>query len=73
MTDIYVTVETQHTAAVTAVGIQGLSAADFRIDDLVGVSAAGKVEGSVLVYSVGSSAWTATTMLDKQNIEGGHY
>lgn len=33
----------------------------------------GKVNGSVLVYKTITQKWTATTVLDAQDITGGHY
>lgn len=33
----------------------------------------GKVNGSVLVYKTSTQKWTATTVLDAQDITGGHY
>lgn len=33
----------------------------------------GKVNGSVLVYKTSTNKWTATTVLDAQDITGGHY
>jgi hypothetical protein len=72
--DIYVKVATQQVASVTAVGIQGLSgSAGGTLDAISNVDASAKTEGSVLVYKTGTSLWTATTTLDQQNVEGGHY
>ncbi|CAB4167260.1 hypothetical protein UFOVP1666_53 [uncultured Caudovirales phage] len=71
--EIYVTVETQQVAAVTAVGIQGLSAEGLALDNLTNVDASAKTDGSVLVYKAGTAAWTATLTLEQQNVEGGHY
>lgn len=39
----------------------------------VDTSTNGKVDGSVLVYKVSTNKWTATTVLDAQDITGGHY
>lgn len=33
----------------------------------------GKQNGSVLVYRTTTNKWTATTVLDAQDITGGHY
>jgi len=67
-----VSVNTQGTTEVVAVGIQGPSGPS-------GITTAGDVDvsnlenGSVLVYKSSSSMWTATTTLEQQNLEGGHY
>ena len=67
-----VSVNTQGTTEVVAVGIQGPSGPSS-------ISAAGDVDvsnledGSVLVYKSSSSMWTATTTLEQHNLEGGHY
>lgn len=37
------------------------------------VDATNKVEGSVLVYSAQNQKWVATTQLENQNVESGHY
>jgi hypothetical protein len=33
----------------------------------------GKVNGSVLVYKASTNKWTATTILDAQDVTGGQY
>jgi hypothetical protein len=33
----------------------------------------GKVNGSVLVYKASTNKWTATTVLDSQDVTGGQY
>ena len=71
--EIYVTVETQQVAAVTAVGIQGLSAGATGIEGLINVNTSVKTNGSVLVYKAATSMWTSTTTLDAQNMEGGEF
>lgn len=67
----YVKVATQQVASVTAVGIQGMSGT--TLDSISNVDASAKTNGSLLVYKTGTSLWTATTTLDQQNVEGGHY
>jgi hypothetical protein len=49
-----------------ATGIQNIS-------DAVDVDSTNKVEGSILVYSTQNQKWVATTQLENQNIESGHY
>lgn len=60
---------------VSSVGIQGPTSADSPLSNNieVDVTTNGKLNGSVLVYKTATSKWTATTTLDAQNMEGGHY
>jgi hypothetical protein len=37
------------------------------------VDSSNKVEGSVLVYSTQNQKWVATTLLENQSVESGHY
>jgi hypothetical protein len=39
----------------------------------VDMSTNGKLNGSVLVYKTTTSKWTATTVLDAQDVTGGQY
>ena len=67
-----VSVNTQGTTEVVAVGVQGPAGPAY-------INAAGDVDvgnlenGSVLVYKSSSLKWTATRTLEGQNLEGGHY
>lgn len=47
-------------------GIQNISQASD-------VDSSNKIEGSVLVYSTQNQKWVATTLLENQNVESGHY
>lgn len=67
-----VSVNTQGTSEVIAAGIQGPSGPSF-ITSAGDVDATALQDGSVLVYKSSSLMWTATTTLDQQNLEGGHY
>ena len=58
---------------VQAVGIQGLSASNTGISGLADVDALLPADGSVLVYKQLTSKWTATTVLDAQDMEGGEF
>lgn len=60
---------------VSQVGIQGASAAEAPLsaNTEVDVTTNGKINGSILVYKTATQKWTATTTLDAQNMEGGHY
>lgn len=50
-------------------GIAGIQ----NINDALDVDSSNKVDGSILVYSAQSQKWVATTQLENQNIESGHY
>ena len=39
----------------------------------VDIATNGKVNGSVLVYKASTNKWTATTVLDAQDVTGGQY
>lgn len=39
----------------------------------VDITTNGQVNGSVLVYKTATNRWTATTILDAQDVTGGHY
>ena len=73
MTDIIAVVEILNDATVAAVGIQGLSGQATTISIISDVDAINPDNGSVLVYKTNTSKWTATTLLDEQNMEGGFY
>lgn len=44
-----------------------------NISDALDVDSTNKTEGSVLVYSTQNQKWVATTLLENQNVESGHY
>jgi hypothetical protein len=44
-----------------------------NIDDALDVDSSNKMNGSVLVYSSQNQKWVATTQLENQNVESGHY
>lgn len=44
-----------------------------RISDSLDVDSTNKTNGSVLVYSTQNQKWVATTQLENQNVESGHY
>lgn len=82
MTDIVATVQyddaitvvnAENSVVVSAVGIQGASAADASISTLGDVDTSALNDGSVLVYKMNTHKWTSTLTLDAQNMEGGHY
>ena len=44
-----------------------------NISDAFDVDSNNKTEGSVLVYSTQNQKWVATTLLENQSVESGHY
>lgn len=73
-----VSVSTQGTNEVIAVGIQGPAGpqgpvGDSTVTNAIDVDASALNNGSVLVYKTQTNKWTATTILDAQNMEGGEF
>ena len=79
-----VSVNTQGTTEVVSAGIQGPEgiqgpagpqgpAGVTNISQATDVDVTNVSDGAVLVYASNSSKWTATTTLEKQAVEGGHY
>lgn len=73
MNDIVATVEYENTTTVTAVGIQGTSASDTKLESLQNIDSSNLTNGSLLVFSTASQMWVATKNLEEQNLEGGHF
>jgi len=73
MADILATVATSNNVTVSAVGIQGPSGAATTISSISDVDAGNTVDGSILVFKQLTSKWTATTILDNQDMEGGEF
>lgn len=71
--DIFVTVTSEDTTTVTTVGETGLTGSTGSMSEILDVDATAKTDGSVLVYKTLSSKWTATTLLEQQELNGGHY
>jgi hypothetical protein len=67
-----VSVNTQGTTEVVAVGIQG-PAGPSSITYSADVDSTTLVDGSVLVYKTTTQKWVSTTLLDRQNMEGGFF
>lgn len=67
-----VSVNTQGTTEVVSVGVQGPPGVT-TISQAADVDTTNVSDGSVLVYETNSSKWKATTTLEKQAVEGGHY
>jgi hypothetical protein len=72
-TNINASIDVQSIPTVQAVGIQGQSASQTGISGLADVDALFPDNGSVLVYKASTNKWTATTVLDAQDVTGGQY
>jgi hypothetical protein len=70
--DIYVTVTEEASTTVTTVGEQGLTGTPV-MDNITDVDVTAKENGSVLVYKTFTSKWTATRLLEDQEMNGGHF
>lgn len=67
-----VSVNTQGTTEVVAVGVQGPAGPSY-LNSAGDVDVSNLENGSVLVYKSSALKWTATRTLEQQNLEGGHY
>lgn len=70
-----VLVETPGEVTVITVAEQGPPgpAGIQNISDASDVDSSNRIEGSVLVYSAQNQKWVATTQLENQSVESGHY
>jgi hypothetical protein len=74
MSDILATVETgSNLVTASVVGIQGPSGQATTISTISDVDAVAPVNGSLLVYKTTTNKWSATTILDAQDVTGGQY
>tara|TARA_R110000796_G_scaffold213973_2_gene329992 strand:- start:1836 stop:2093 length:258 start_codon:yes stop_codon:yes gene_type:complete len=64
---------TQVKKVVVGTPVRRVTSGAFNINSLSGVTTAGAVNGSVLVYNGSTTSWTATLDLEEQNINGGSY
>lgn len=71
--DIYVTVEQEAYTTVTTVGETGLTGSAGTVSDITDIDVTNKENGSVLVYKATTAKWTATRILEEQEMNGGHY
>lgn len=44
-----------------------------RLDDLIDVDTSGQTDGSLLIYDEEQQKYVASTLLEKQQINGGHF
>lgn len=54
-------------------GIQGPPGEAVPLSNLADVDVTNLTNGSLLVYSDQSQTWVATTLLESQSVESGHY
>jgi len=68
-------VESPGTVTVLTIAEQGPPgpAGIQNISDAVDVDSTNKTDGSILVYSTANQKWVATTLLENQSVESGHY
>jgi len=72
-TNINASIDVQSIPTVSAVGIQGLSATQTGISGIADVDAVNPSNSSLLIYKTTTNKWTASTVLDAQNMEGGEF
>jgi hypothetical protein len=72
---ITTSITSQNSVYVSAVGIQGASATTTGLAGVadVVIDPNTLVNGSLLIYKAGTSKWTASNLLDSQNMEGGEF
>jgi hypothetical protein len=72
---ITTSITSQNNVYVSAVGIQGASATTTGMAGIadVEIDKNNLANGSLLIYKSGTSKWTASTLLDSQNMEGGEF
>ena len=44
-----------------------------RLSDLLDVDTSGKIDGSILIYDEEQGKFVASTLLEKQTVNGGHF
>jgi hypothetical protein len=77
---VKVTVSSTRTAVVrptlqqhVAVNQSNLVTASNRLSGLLDVDTSGAIDGSMLVYNISEEKFLASTSLEKQTINGGHF
>lgn len=65
--------ETKVKKVVVGKPIRKVVASSGNIDNLVGVSTSGAVEGSLLIYNESTEQWEASKILQEQEVNGGQY
>ena len=54
-------------------GEQGVPGSSVPLSEMLDVDATNLNNGSILVYSITAEKWVATTLLENQSVESGHY
>lgn len=65
--------KTQVKKVVVGVPVRTASSATVSIDAVRGVDTSTKSDGAIFVYSNVTNNWEATTLIEKQTINGGNY
>lgn len=75
MPDIIATVDDPYgsTSSGTTVTASQTSIAPNTIENMLDVDLQQLTDGSLLIYKNTTAKWTASTLLDKQNMEGGEF
>jgi hypothetical protein len=78
MTKINVKVSSQNSISVSpkspgSVLVNQSKLVSRSLGDLADVNLSGKTDGSLLIYDEGQGKFVASTLLDKQEINGGHF
>jgi len=73
--DIFVTVTEEDSTTVTTVGEQGLSSTTGNVEDIANVDTTtnGLQDGALLIYNATSTKLVGGKLLEKQEMNGGHY
>lgn len=76
MADIIATVDDPYGSSLqsgTTVTATPTSISPNTIENMLDVDLQTLTDGALLIYKNNTSKWTASTMLDKQNMEGGEF
>lgn len=71
--DIQVTVQEQDVFTVSTTLVNPTTVAAVSDIGDVDVTTNGKIDGSVLVYKAATNKWTATKLLNQQNLDAGEF
>lgn len=76
MADIIATVDDPYGSSLesgTTVTASATSIPPNTIENMLDVDLQGLTDGALLIYKNTTSKWSASTLLDKQNMEGGEF
>lgn len=71
--DIQVTVQEQDVFTISTTLVNPTTVAAVSDIGDVDVTTNGKIDGSVLVYKAATNKWTATKLLNQQNLDAGEF